>query len=515
MAAVGPSRRDFVAMLLGLPFACRSEQRRLPDGVLVETGAKRGHAAVRDGKVPEPAQWRDMQVAIVGAGVAGLSAAWELRRRGITDVTVFELDDVAGGTARGGSSPVTSYPWGAHYIVAPQNDQPDLTALLAEMNAIESMQPDGTPVVSEALRCRELEERVFYRGRWYEGLYLEAGASAEDRRQRAAFDRAVVALSEFRDHLGKRAFSLPVSHASTLADFVALDKISFATWLDTHGYTSERLRWLCDYACRDDYCLLAKDTSAWAGLFYFAARRGTNAAYQSVVTWPNGNAALVGHLAHGAKIETGVAVARVNADGTLICAGPSGPFGVRAQHVILAVPGFVADRLVPDRPRGVADYGAWAVANLHLRARPQERMGAPPAWDSVIRRSPSLGYVSATHQRGRDHGPTVWTWFYPFTGDGPEARKQVIGASYADWAEVIMQDLEPAHPDVRSIVERIEIAFWGHGMIRPKPGALFDANRVARLQPRGRIHFAHTDLTGIALFEEAFDHGLRAAREIA
>jgi hypothetical protein len=29
------------------------------------------------------------------------------------------------------------------------------------------------------------------------------------------------------------------------------------------------------------------------------------------------------------------------------------------------------------------------------------------------------------------------------------------------------------------------------------------------------LHFAHTDLSGIALFEEAFDHGLRAAREIA
>jgi phytoene dehydrogenase-like protein len=502
-------------MLLGLPFACRSEQRRIPDGVLVETGAKRGHAAVRDGVVPQPTQWRQVQVAIVGAGVAGLSAAWELRRRGITDVTVFELDDVVGGTARGGSSSVTSYPWGAHYIVAPQNDQPDLIALLSEMNAIESMQPDGTPVISEALRCRELEERVFYRGRWYEGLYLEAGASAEDRRQRAKFDAAVIALSEFRDHLGKRAFSLPVSRASTLADFVALDKISFAEWLDTHGFTSERLRWLCDYSCRDDYCLLAKDTSAWAGIFYFAARRGTNAAYQSVVTWPDGNASLVAHLAKGARIETGVAVAKVDADGSLVCVGPSGSFGVKAQHVILAVPGFVADRLVPDRPRGVADYGAWAVANLHLRARPKERFHAPPAWDSVIRSSPSLGYVSATHQRGRDYGPTVWTWFYPFTGDGPTARKQVIGASYGDWAEVVLRDLEVAHPELRSLVERIEIAFWGHGMIRPKPGVLFDPNRHARLQPRGKLHFAHTDLTGIALFEEAFDHGLRAAREVA
>jgi hypothetical protein len=31
----------------------------------------------------------------------------------------------------------------------------------------------------------------------------------------------------------------------------------------------------------------------------------------------------------------------------------------------------------------------------------------------------------------------------------------------------------------------------------------------------GRLHFAHTDLSRLALFEEAFDHGLRAAREVA
>ncbi|HLL22531.1 MAG TPA: FAD-dependent oxidoreductase, partial [Kofleriaceae bacterium] len=482
---------------------------------LVETGAARGHAAVRDGRLPAPTAWHDVGVAIVGGGVAGLAAAWELRRRGVTDVTIFELDDVSGGTARGGASTVTGYPWGAHYIVAPQADQPDLIALMRELGAIERMRADGTPVIDEALRCRELEERVFYRGRWYEGLYLAAGANADDRRQHARFDAEVLAWSRFRDHLGKRAFSLPVSQASALADITALDRESFGVWLDRKGYTSERLRWLCDYACRDDYGLLAKDTSAWAGLFYFASRRGAGASYQSVVTWPDGNGTLVRHLGRGARVETGVAVVQANVDGTLVCVGKRGAFGVRARHVVLAVPGYVADRLVPDRPKVSADYGAWAVANIHLRARPHERMGAPPAWDSVIRASPSLGYVSATHQRGRDHGPTVWTWFYPFTGAGAEARKQVIGATYEDWAEVVLRDLEVPHPGLRALVERIEVAFWGHGMIRPTVGALFAPDRQARLAPRGKLHFAHTDLSGIALFEEAFDHGLRAAREIA
>jgi glycine/D-amino acid oxidase-like deaminating enzyme len=70
----------------------------------------RGHQVVRDGR-PPPAisAWREHAVAIIGSGVAGLSAAWELRRRGITDVIVLELDDVTGGTARGGQTAVTRY----------------------------------------------------------------------------------------------------------------------------------------------------------------------------------------------------------------------------------------------------------------------------------------------------------------------------------------------------------------------------------------------------------------------
>jgi hypothetical protein len=161
------------------------------------------------------------------------------------------------------------------------------------------------------------------------------------------------------------------------------------------------------------------------------------------------------------------------------------------------------------------DYGAWAVANVHLRDRPAEAFRAPPAWDNVFRDSPSLGYVSATHQRGRDRGPTVWTWYYPFPGDAATARRQLAGAGYAEWAEVVLADLARAHPDVRSLVDRIEVAFWGHGMIRPRTGALFGGARTSRAATVGALHFAHTDLSGLALFEEAFDHGLRAAREVA
>jgi predicted NAD/FAD-dependent oxidoreductase len=514
------TRRDFVAMLLGAPIAaqlgCGARAPRIPPGTLVETGMTRGHAQVRDLRAAPVVQaWRDHRVAIIGSGVAGLAAAWELRRRGIDDVVVLELDDVIGGTARGGQSEVTRYPWGAHYIVAPQQDQVELVALLGELGAIEGEAADGTPIVDEALRCREPEERVFYRGRWYEGLYLEAGASPEDHRQLAVFRQAIDRWSAWRDAGGKHAFAIPTSRSSGDPEVTALDQLSFAAWLDARGLTSERLRWLCDYACRDDYGLVAADTSAWAGLFYFASRqRSPGAPAQSVLTWPDGNHALVRHLAARATIETGVAVHSVDEAGQVVAIGKDGAFGVRAQRVIVAVPTFVRNRIVPHHVTQ-GDYGAWAVANVHLRARPHEAHHAPPAWDNVFRDSPSLGYVSATHQRGRDRGPTVWTWYYPFPGDARKARTELAGAGYADWAEVVLADLERAHPDVRGLASHLEVAFWGHGMIRPRPGSLFSGERAERARPTGQIHYAHTDLSGIALFEEAFDQGLRAAREVA
>jgi hypothetical protein len=55
---------------------------------------------------------------------------------------------------------------------------------------------------------------------------------------------------------------------------------------------------------------------------------------------------------------------------------------------------------------------------------------------------------------------------------------------------------------------------WGHAMISPRPNFLWNGARDEAQKPFRNIHFAHSDLSGIALFEEAFYHGIRAAREI-
>jgi phytoene dehydrogenase-like protein len=547
----GLTRRELLAAFLGAPFALTACGGRgaspppLPEGEIVGASDGVGHL-IRDGLRPEPETWERAGVVIVGGGVAGLTAAWRLLRAGFDDFVLLELEAEPGGTARSGSEHgVVPYPWGAHYLPAPQRENRALVALLDEMGVHEGADASGEPVVAEQFLCRDPEERVYYRGRWYEGLYLHAGASEEDARQLQLFNAEVDAWAAWRDARGRRAFSIPVSRCSDDAEVVALDRISMGEWMRARGLRSERLRWLVDYGCRDDYGLTVEQASAWAGLFYFASRmKGPGAEAQPLITWPEGNGRIVRHLYERARarVRLGLAVADIRTAGVIVGGSRGvespvggrgvevvavgrdgrGAVGFRAERVVFAAQQFLTKYLLKSYREGVCpphvaefEYGAWMVANLFLSERPHAGFGFPAAWDNVLYESPSLGYVTATHQRGLERGPTVFTYYYPLTDQSPrEARARLLSAGRDEWAEVTLSDLGRAHRDIRTLTRRLDVMRWGHAMIRPRVGFQWGGARVKAQQPFGPVHFANTDLSGVALFEEAFDHGLRAAEEV-
>ena len=131
----------------------------------------------------------------------------------------------------------------------------------------------------------------------------------------------------------------------------------------------------------------------------------------------------------------------------------------------------------------------------------------------MLYESPSLGYVTATHQKGIDYGPTILTYYYPMCAE-ENGRTKLFNYEWRDLADVCLTDLARAHPDIYDLTERIDIMRWGHAMISPRPNFIWSGLREKAMKPYRNIHFAHTDLSGIALFEEAFYHGLRAAKEI-
>lgn len=529
-----PSRRDVLSAFLGAPlaFAACKRPKRIPDGELALRPEALGHR-VRDERPPEiPAdKWERAGVVIVGGGVAGLSAAWRLVQAGYEDFVLLELDSTPGGSAQGGANATSAYPWGAHYITAPMKENRALVDLLSGFGLVEGTAADGEPVFREEVLCREPQERIFAGGRWHDGLYVNDGESDTDRAELARLRATIDAYAAMRDGKGRRAFAVPVESSSDDAELTALDKTSIAAWLDERGFTSPRIRWLIDYACRDDFGARATGTSAWAGVHYHASRiiapgRGP----QPVLTWPAGNGWLVAKLFERVRTHARLGVAAVDVnptgdEGVDVVAIGKAPYaaGLHARRVIFAAPQFVAARVVrpyrdaPPPHLGRFTYGAWMVANITLSSRPKARASADRlmAWDNVLYDSPSLGYVVATHQTGRDFGPTVLTYYYPLCDEDPgAARRRLYAAGRDEWADVALTDLERAHPDIRALATRVDVVRWGHAMARPSPGFFFGGARQTAAKPFRGVHFAHTDLSGVALFEEAFHHGVRAADEV-
>lgn len=572
-----PSRREVLAAgLASLAAGClpaRDDGVAHIRGALLGPSDSRGHS-LRDGgsalRSRPIAERQQVDVAILGGGVAGLSAAWRLSRAGVDHFAVLELEDEVGGTSRAGENHVTSYPWGAHYLPVPSRNLDALCELLRELDILRGFDAGGRAICREETLCRAPQERVFYKGRWYEGLYLRVAASAEDQRQFERFHDEVSRWVQAQSPDGRRAMTLPRAHAAPEVA-AELDQLTMAGYLDRLGLNSWRLRWYVDYACRDDFGLRASQCSAWAGMHYYAARllHGDDSPPE-VLTWPEGNGYLVRRLAQ--RLGDGPRRDRLRPRSLIVDirslpqVGPGADrveilyldlsqdpdpqkaplCALRARRAICALPTFLRRHLLADyreRPQSVPawlgqfTYAPWLVANLTLR-RPHAApvatapvsvsargAGFPPCWDNVLIESPSLGYVVATHQReapvrtasqGGDGLPrTVWTYYLPLCdGDPKDERARLLRLTWPEARDRVLADLGRAEPGLRRDTERIDFFRWGHGMVRPVPGLLTGSALAQAAQPLDALHFAHSDLSGMALFEEAHHAGVRAAEEV-
>ena len=538
----GLTRRDLLrlgpAAAGALAIGCRPNApaaRDIPPGYgritgkIVGASHRVGHR-LREGNLPAPQQTREVPVVIVGGGMAGLSAGWKLTRSGMRDFLLLELEPEPGGNARWGRNEASAYPWGAHYVPVPGPEATAVRELLDEMGLVRGRGSDGEPIYDPRHLCHAPQERLFADGRWRGEISAHALADAEDPGDAAAlagFEADVRRYRAYRDAAGRRAFALPRAASTTDAAILALDRLSMRDYFDRAGWTSEALRWYVDYCCRDDYGCTLDTTSAWAGWHYFCSRPA-DAQY---LTWPEGNGRIVRHFMADLtpRVRTGMLVYRLR---TGLDAGgdpvPGGGVEVdaldtrtetavrfRARHAIYALPRFTASRVIegyppPGEDAGAFTYSPWMVANLTV-----DRLPHGAAWDNVLRDSPSVGYVVATHQNLRvAPGPSVLTYYLPLTPPNPEiARAWMLERTWDEWVGLIFADLSRAHPDIESLVSHVDVMLWGHAMIRPVPGFLWGAARRAG-ERHGAIRFAHSDMSGLSLFEEAQYHGVRAAEAV-
>lgn len=534
-------RRTFLAVSAALAASgCGRSAKSppTPPGTLTATGHELGHR-LRDGGLPAPGETLRRKVVIVGAGMSGLSAAWRLQRAGFTDFELLEMEPSAGGNARWGQNAISAFPLGAHYIPLPTAEARAAKHLLADIGVLIGDPDAKSPKYEERALVQAPHERLYRNGQWVDNLNPTEGISKEDRDDWQRFESRVKQFQAARGKDGRRAFAIPLSHSSRDPEFLNLDRITMAAWLQAEGFTSEAVHWLVNYATRDDYGCDYRNVSAWAGLHYFACRDGAFSSdpdHDNVLTWPAGNGHVVQKLLARGRfaIRSRSLVHRVEPRAKDVAlhvylADETRSITIVADEVIWAAPFAFAARALAGGTSEVRDlatalrardYAPWVTANLTLSELPYAHHGAPLAWDNVIYDSASLGYVVATHQGVATlPGPTVLTWYFPLAAISPaEGRRKLLNLKREAWAETALMDIERPHPEIRSITREIDVFANGHAMVVPRPGLIWGPEQARvqawNAQRRTRLHFAHADASGLSLFEEANDRGVAAAEAV-
>ena len=483
------------------------------------------------GTLPPPSAQIDTDIVILGSGIAGLTAAWKLKKEGKQDVLVIDGPE-AYGNAAGMHLGGYACPTGAHYLPLPATDAFHVREILHDTGILLRNPTAAKPYYDERFLLHEPQERILFDGRWQEGVLPKEGVAAWELAEHARFQAEMERIQALRGADGRRLFTLPSALSSTDPQWLTLDRISFRAWLMQNAFHAPTLHWYADYCCRDDYGAGADHVSAWAGLHYFCSRGGQaeNAADGAWLTWPGGLDPLATAMdkAAGNRRRPGTAMSleRTATGVQALCFGLKDgqphSYVVRARKAICAMPLFVAARVVRnisdygfDAARHLPTYAPWMVANFLMKGFPEELPHAPLSWDNVVYGGKGLGYVVSTHQDVRVTPPakTVLSAYIDLAAMTPQAARHWLQEAHPqDLLELAASDLKAAYgPRFAGLVERADITLRAHAMASPRPGFRSNAGVQALRAVDGPILFAHADLSGFSVFEEASWWGYQAA----
>lgn len=493
-------------------------------------GLPPGHL-LRDGKLLQtPTRRHECETLILGSGAAGLGALWYLAKHGHRNILLAEGFERNGNNAAYTAQDGAKAPSGAHYLALPSKESVYVREMLADFGI---MRQDGS--FNETDLVYAPETRLLYQDKWQEHLLPK-----EDDDSKRFFE-LIGRLKTAYGSDGRKIFAIPIALSSTDETWRKLDGMTFKQWLTQEGYRSPELLWYLDYCCRDDYGQGIAQVSAFAGLHYFAARNSGD----TVLTWAEGLAHLSEKLRRHAGLQEGwqwpsekpirlANPASVNAAAVKIKPLSDGltevwlrdqqsgeTVALTAKNVICAMPLTVAARIIENPARyglTAPESAPWLVANFEMHSFPKEKNNSETAWDNVIYGSSSLGYVVATNQLIRVARPerTVFTAYTALDNDTPQnVRRYLLKATDEELLELAAQDLISAYGDgFWRHVSRVGITVRGHGMSVPHPGYLDNASLISLRKQTGSLLFAHSDMSGYSVFEEALYWGVEAARRI-
>lgn len=489
---------------------------------------------MRDGILNQPPiSTHYCETLILGSGAAALSAAWFLVKNGQRDFLVAEGFERNGNNAAYQNGDLSA-PTGAHYLALPSAESHYVQTILRDLNLVSEQgfyhDEDLVNVPSE---------RLYYKQRWQEG-FLPA-TDADSHRFLALVQRLKIA----RGSDGRKLFAIPIVLSSQDNQWRQLDSLTFSQWLAQNNFRSSTLLWYLDYCCRDDYGQGINEVSAFAGLHYFAARGNR---YETVLTWSDGLNRISEKMRQSMHLQTltnlpkekfwhfqqpgcyfAAAVSvRENNDAVSVLLYDikrKKNFEIIAKKVICATPLNVASRIISNAPHygfdqhiPLLEHAPWLVGNFVLHQFPQENKNSELAWDNVVFGSKGLGWVVATHQGMRTAKParTIFTSYAALNYASPaEVRRQLLNANERELLDMAAMDLLHVYGKrFWRYVDHIALSVRAHAMSVPQVGYLNHHVLNAVRNHRSRLVFAHSDLSGYSVFEEAVYWGAQAAEAL-
>jgi hypothetical protein len=506
--------------------------RRLFDGEMIEESYGIAHR-LRDGSlsIPNLTPEGPLHDAIVlGGGVSGLMAAWDLARSGLDDVLLYEKENYIGGNARKGHANGTDYTAATWSLVRPKT--PFLTRLYQDLDMIAGFAADGTPKIRPELVGNEGDSNMLVDGTWYRDAttggdpktaYDHMPLPEKDRRDLTAFYEEMHSWPGRKGRDGRPAFAMPVEEGSRDPEILELDRIPMAAYVRKKGWSERAFRHADDWSSSTIGGGIA-DVSAYAFWSFNSLGQGGED-----IMLPGGNAWVAQRMADKVgrdRIHQGLTAVRVANEGSEARVTFVDPFTERfsmrrARAVVIACPKHITGRMVPEM--GVADrtlwrdlrYGALLMGAASVKRTPVLK-GAPIGWynwgDGKLMQGFLVGdYNSDRWRQGDPSRPNVLCLWAPL--DGRATRAELLEKPWSHWADRLADDLEFMVPGIHRDLTRLDVHVWGHHMVIPYPGLLTGEARGRMCRPLGRIAFAHSDRHGMPSYELATHAGHLAAQE--
>lgn len=463
-----------------------------------------------DKKGGEPPVTEDLDVVIVGGGIAGLSSAYYLRDK---KIALLEQDHRLGGNSKGELYKDVAYSIGAAYLCEPSPDSPERW-LLNDLN-----------IFDKARRESSSETSVFFNRRFKSPFWN--GASDPSSQQD---------FIKFHNRLREIYNEADLGYESGFAR--ENDGISAEDWLqkefgDIHPHIKEYMQL---YAW-SSFCGSIDELSAFQFLGFIGPETG------SLMAFPGGNSYIAQKMAQKIRQSAGekslrsnCMVLRVKTEGDSVVVLYEDGMGVlkkiRAKHVIMSCPKFVAKRLIPEMDSEQAraiehlPYRAYVVANILTQQTIQSPSyelyclqgkvpPAPTALKKGDRSFTDICFGSWAQQDQTQHG--VLTLYHGLAFDG--ARQFLFSPSSHDkHRNAYLNDVEPILSAMNlstNDILGIRLTRWGHALPLSRKGLLNEGHAQAASAPiRNRILFANQDNWMNPSFEVAHQAALEAVNII-